>query len=66
MVTYGGMSRRPVQVPTGKFIFNDLIYRGFWLTRWVNTHSKAERQTMIDELSVSKRTCVYTKNLHLP
>lgn len=35
VVTYGGMSKRPVSVPTGKLIFNDLSYRGFWMTRWV-------------------------------
>ncbi len=34
MVTYGGMSRRPVTVPTAPFIFRDLTLRGFWMTRW--------------------------------
>jgi len=47
MVTYGGMSRKPVQVPTGRLIFNDIQLRGFWLSRWVHTHSKEERQAMI-------------------
>ncbi|XP_064628051.1 enoyl-[acyl-carrier-protein] reductase, mitochondrial-like [Lineus longissimus] len=34
MVTYGGMSREPVTMPTGSFIFNDLQLRGFWMTEW--------------------------------
>jgi len=50
MVTYGGMSRKPVCVPTGRLIFNDVALRGFWLSRWTETHGKAERRAMIDEL----------------
>ncbi|XP_042428539.1 enoyl-[acyl-carrier-protein] reductase, mitochondrial-like [Zingiber officinale] len=31
MVTYGGMSKKPVTVSTSLFIFKDLSLRGFWL-----------------------------------
>ncbi|EFC41710.1 mitochondrial trans-2-enoyl-CoA reductase [Naegleria gruberi] len=51
MVTYGGMSRQGITVPTSPFIFNNITLKGFWMTRWVETHSKEERQKMIDELS---------------
>jgi trans-2-enoyl-CoA reductase len=50
MVTYGGMSRKPVQVPTGKLIFNDISARGFWLSRWTQKHSEQERMDMIKDL----------------
>lgn len=50
MVTYGGMSRKPVCVPTGRLIFNDISLRGFWLSRWTETHGKVERRVMIKEL----------------
>jgi len=50
MVTYGGMSRKPVCVPTGRLIFNDVSLRGFWLSRWTETHGKAERRAMIKDL----------------
>ena len=53
MATYGGMSRKPVCVPTGRLIFNDISLRGFWLSRWTETHGKAERRAMIKELMVS-------------
>lgn len=33
-VTYGGMSKQPVMVPTGLLIFNDVRCSGFWMTRW--------------------------------
>jgi len=50
LVTYGGMSRKPVCVPTGRLIFNDIAIRGFWLSRWTETHGKEERRRMIDEI----------------
>jgi trans-2-enoyl-CoA reductase len=34
LVTYGGMSKQPVTVPTAEFIFRDLVCRGFWMSRW--------------------------------
>jgi len=51
MVTYGGMSKQPVMVPTGLFIFNDLKCAGFWMTRWNQEATKEERQHMLAEVS---------------
>lgn len=34
MVSYGGMSKQPIQVPTGSLIFNDIRLRGFWMSEW--------------------------------
>ncbi|KAL9655172.1 hypothetical protein ABK040_008947 [Willaertia magna] len=51
LVTYGGMSRQPITVPTGPFIFNNISLKGFWMTRWVETHTKEERDKMLNELS---------------
>jgi len=50
MVTYGGMSRKPVTVPTSQFIFKDITLKGFWLTRWIEQHSSQERKKMLDTL----------------
>lgn len=51
MVTYGGMSREPVIVPTASFIFKDIQLRGFWMSRWrkENNGTKPNDQ-MLDEL----------------
>lgn len=38
MVTYGGMSRQPVTVPTASLIFKDIRFKGFWMTRWTKKH----------------------------
>lgn len=50
-VTYGGMSRQPVTVPTSALIFKDIQFRGFWMTRWANNpNNDIERMEMFDEL----------------
>lgn len=46
MVTYGGMSRQPVALPTGLLIFRDLRLRGFWLSRWADRDRAAKEQTV--------------------
>jgi len=51
MVTYGGMSKQGVIVPTSNVIFKDLSLRGFWLTRWNETHTRAERQEVLKTLA---------------
>lgn len=55
IVTYGGMSRQPVTLPTGKLIFDDITARGFWMTRWNETHSLSERQEMLAAVSAFVR-----------
>eukprot|EP00884_Botryococcus_braunii_P021880 jgi/Botrbrau1/8376/Bobra.0046s0035.2 len=47
MVTYGGMSLLPVTVPTGLFIFKDLVCRGFWMS---SKRYSAKKDAAIDEL----------------
>jgi trans-2-enoyl-CoA reductase len=60
LVTYGGMSRKPVCVPTGRLIFNDVVLRGFWLSRWVAAHTKEERRAMIGEIVKMMRAKEFT------
>lgn len=51
MVTYGGMSREPVLVPTSSLIFKDMAFRGFWMTRWKEQKgTSCEAQEMFDDL----------------
>ena len=51
LVTYGGMSKQPVIVPTSSLIFKDLRIVGYWMTRW-NTENlgSPERFQMLNEL----------------
>ncbi|XP_065091930.1 enoyl-[acyl-carrier-protein] reductase, mitochondrial [Ochlerotatus camptorhynchus] len=51
MVTYGGMSREPVTVPTASLIFKDLQFSGFWMTRWTKNNTQSPKRTeMFTEL----------------
>lgn len=51
IVTYGGMSREPVTVPTSALIFKDLRVRGFWMTEWSKRHAEGnERYEMLNDL----------------
>jgi trans-2-enoyl-CoA reductase len=64
MVTYGGMSHKPVTIPTSAFIFNDITLKGFWLSRWVETHSREEKQRMLDEITTmikQKKLVLFTE-----
>ncbi|KJH41729.1 GroES-like protein [Dictyocaulus viviparus] len=51
MVTYGGMSKMPLQVPTGPLIFKDIRLAGFWMSRWYeDPNNFEERKSMYAEL----------------
>ncbi|CAL0332265.1 unnamed protein product [Lupinus luteus] len=50
MVTYGGMSKKPVTVSTSSFIFKELSLRGFWLQKWLGKDKAEESRGMIDRL----------------
>jgi len=50
MVTYGGMSIRPVTIPTRSFIFNDITLKGFWMSRWYSNHSIEEKTKLLNTL----------------
>ncbi|KAI9013035.1 hypothetical protein BC832DRAFT_589997 [Gaertneriomyces semiglobifer] len=50
LVTYGGMSKEPLKLPTSLFIFKNFTATGFWMTEWYEQHSKESRQEMLDSL----------------
>lgn len=51
MVTYGGMSREPVNVSATALIFKDIAFKGYWMTRWAKENSSCpEREVMYKDL----------------
>ncbi|KAL5581155.1 hypothetical protein UlMin_013597 [Ulmus minor] len=50
MVTYGGMSKKPITVSTSSFIFKDLSLKGFWLQKLLSSEKAKECTSMIDYL----------------
>lgn len=53
MVTYGGMSRKPLIIPTGKLIFNDIKLKGFWMTRWNQQATLQQRKQLLQTIAVN-------------
>lgn len=51
VVTYGGMSKQPLTIPTGLLIFKDLQFRGCWVSRWYREAPAAEREAMVRALA---------------
>jgi len=45
-VTFGGMVGDLVRFPTRFLIFNDVQLRGFWMDKWMRTHSIQEQNAM--------------------
>lgn len=50
VVTYGAMGRQPLRIPNGLLIFQDLAWRGFWVTRWFEQASETKRAAVFAEL----------------
>lgn len=50
LVTYGAMSKEALKIPNGFLIFRDLVFRGFWLTRWLRTAGESERSKVYGEI----------------
>lgn len=51
MVTYGGMSRKPMTVPMDVVVQKQLNLAGFWISKWHEEHSQAERHAMLSEIT---------------
>jgi trans-2-enoyl-CoA reductase len=52
LVTYGGMGREPVSVPTPLFIFRNIRLRGFWISGLVaESGDTAKKRELLDRLS---------------
>lgn len=63
MVTYGGMSRDPVTVPTSAFIFKDISTHGYWMTRWSKENAESVARTEMFEDIIQ---LMLSKNIHAP
>ena len=62
LVTYGAMSRQPLRIPNGLLIFQDLRWRGFWISQWYRTAPPAAVAAMFAELFALAQSGV----LHAP
>ncbi len=61
IVTYGAMGRHPLKIPNGLLIFQDLRWRGFWVSQWYRSSSPEERAAMFAELfTLAQRGVLHT------
>ncbi|RLL95324.1 hypothetical protein CFD26_105040 [Aspergillus turcosus] len=54
LVTYGAMSKQPVSLPSGLLIFKNLVFDGFWVSRWGDKHPELKENTINDVLELTR------------
>ncbi|KAL3440728.1 hypothetical protein BJX65DRAFT_314534 [Aspergillus insuetus] len=54
MVTYGAMSKQPVALPSGLLIFKDIVFDGFWVSRWGDKNPQLKENTIKDILQLTR------------
>jgi len=54
LVTYGGMSKQPLQLPTAALIFKDIKFSGFWVSRWSDRHFDDKKRTVEEILEMTR------------
>ena len=54
MVTYGGMSKQPVNLPTAMLIFKEIRFAGFWVSKWSDKNPAEKKQTVDDVLKLTR------------
>lgn len=54
MVTYGAMSKQPVQLPTGLLIFKNISFDGFWVSRWSEQNPEEKEKCVKEVLDLTR------------
>ncbi|KAI9367672.1 hypothetical protein BJX61DRAFT_282474 [Aspergillus egyptiacus] len=54
MVTYGAMSKKPVELPSGLLIFKNLVFDGFWVSKWGDKNPQLKENTIKDILRLTR------------
>lgn len=54
MVTYGAMSKQPVELPSGLLIFKNLSFDGFWVSKWGDKNPQLKENTIKDVLELTR------------
>lgn len=54
LVTYGAMSKQPVALPSGLLIFKNLVFSGFWVSKWGDKHPELKEDTINDILRLTR------------
>lgn len=52
LVTYGAMSKQPISLPTGLFIFSDIHAHGYWLSGWAKKDPQGKFNVVTEILNL--------------
>ncbi|GAM90556.1 hypothetical protein ANO11243_086000 [Dothideomycetidae sp. 11243] len=55
LVTYGGMSKKPVTLPTALLIFKNISFNGFWVSKWSEDHPEEKSKTVDHVLELTRQ-----------
>lgn len=64
MVTYGGMSKEPVTIPTSLLIFKNLTCTGFWMSKWATDRPDSARVAIYSDLFELAKQNKFKEPLH--
>ncbi|KAI9820334.1 MAG: mitochondrial 2-enoyl thioester reductase [Pycnora praestabilis] len=54
LVTYGAMSKQPLMLPTGLLIFKNIVFDGFWVSRWSDANPEEKKRTVEAVLNLTR------------
>lgn len=55
VITYGNMNNKPLTLSAGSLIFRNLSFRGFWLSKWAETHREERIKTIKEILELMRK-----------
>jgi trans-2-enoyl-CoA reductase len=64
-ITYGGMSREPVVLPTALFIFRGIKCSGFWFNLWSKHNTVEDHNDMMSEIFNLSRQGKFRESSHI-
>ena len=50
-MTYGAMSKRPLQLPASLLLFRNITCHGFWLARWVQQNGVDAHRALVSDVA---------------
>jgi mitochondrial enoyl-[acyl-carrier protein] reductase / trans-2-enoyl-CoA reductase len=55
MVTYGAMSKKPLELPASLLIFKNINFHGFWVSKWAERHPEEKKKTVDEVLDWTRK-----------